>query len=601
MPLKAGMVYAVAVSKNGKDCTMNRIYGNSGRVTMIVLMILLSISAFTAASAETGIFSGIIVEVDEHDGVIIIEEDGRAHEYRFFVSEVRTSEGETLLGDDVEITDRGIRVNGVLYSLENLRVDEVYEGDRGLIGVVFSYHKQSAAAQRRRISRNRIGIAERLIIEYDDFVRGDVICFGGNIEINGEVNRNVVALFGDVIIKQDGIVRANVVAIDGRVYLKGDATVYGDIMSHRGLTKGARSRVVMRADGWRPQAFEPIIDYNRVDGLSVFAKYTFADADSILPSVHFGGGYAFEAERWRYDVGAHQRFFDKWSFAFGGSLFRQTSSDDHWISPKCEPTALAILAAEDPLDYYEEEGGRAYFVFNPCYYNEFGVSYRFTKLRWMDHHPKLWTVFGWDKEFRSNFSSVPAETRVERRDEFDSKLGQLSLWYTLDTRYDDEDAHRGWWANLEYQTAGDRLRGDHPFDRFTAEVRRYQPITYRQNINARIKYGTSGRDLPLFREFYLGGMRTVRGLDHKSLRGEQMILGNLEYVLYFPRHSFETALLFDMGKVVGRNDDIFSDGDFHSSIGVRFGLESGISIELAKSLDESDTSLKLWVLFQKSI
>jgi hypothetical protein len=95
-------------------------------------------------------------------------------------------------------------------------------------------------------------------------------------------------------------------------------------------------------------------------------------------------------------------------------------------------------------------------------------------------------------------------------------------------------------------------------------------------------------------------MRTVRGLDHKSLRGEQMILGNLEYVLYFPRHSFETALLFDVGKVVGKDDDVFSDGDFHSSVGVRFGLEDGINIEVAKSMDESDTSLKLWVLFQRS-
>jgi hemolysin activation/secretion protein len=167
-------------------------------------------------------------------------------------------------------------------------------------------------------------------------------------------------------------------------------------------------------------------------------------------------------------------------------------------------------------------------------------------------------------------------------------------------RDDEEETHRGWWANLEYQTGGDRLKGDHAFDRFTAEVRRFQPLTYRQNVNARIKYGTSGRDLPMFREFYLGGMRTIRGLDHKSLRGEQMFLANIEYALYFPRQSFETALLFDIGAVGNRNDHLFSDGDFHSSIGFRVGLEEGLSIEVAKSLDESEDSLKLWVLFQRS-
>ena len=579
---------------------MNRVYRCSGHVILAVLLAPLLTGAAIAAPAEAGTYSSITIEVDEHEGVVIIEENGDTYRHRFRVRDVQTAGGSVVLSDNLVVTSEGFLAGDVLYQLENLRVDEIYEGDDDLIGVVLKHRKMTSAAKRRRISRNRIGVGERLIIDYDDFVRGDVVCFGSDIAVSGEVNRNVVAFFGDVVIKSDGIVRANVVAIDGRVHLKGEAAAYGNILSHRGLAKSKTSRVIIHADGWKPRAFNPIISYNRVDGLAVFGKYTLSDADSVLPSVHFGAGYAFEAERWRYDVGVNQRFFDKWSFAFGGSFFRQTSSDDHWLSPNCEPSLLAILAAEDPLDYYEEEGGRAYLAFYPGYYNELGISYRFSELRWMDHHPKLWSVFGWDKEFRRNFSSVPDSTLTDRKDEFNSKLGQIRAWYTLDTRNDIEDTDNGWWVNLEYLSAGAKLKGDHTFDRFTAEVRRYQPVTYRQNINARIKYGTSGRALPLFREFYLGGMRTVRGLDHKSLRGEQMILGNLEYVLYFPRRSFETALLFDVGKVVGRNDDIFSDGDFHSSIGVRFGLEDGINIEVARSLDESDTSLKLWVLFQRS-
>lgn len=579
---------------------MKEINGRLGFWMAVALLAFLMAEVGVAAQAEPATFSSITIEVDDEQGVVTIEENGESRDFRFLVANVTTPEGQLVLSGDLVITEEGMLAGGVLYPLEELRVDETYLDDGNLIGIVLNYRKSSDAARRRSVSRNRIGVARRLTVEYEDFVRGDVVCFGGNVEISGEVNRNVVALFGDVIIKTDGIVRRDVVAVDGKIYLRGEALVYGETLAHHGCKKSSKARTVFRFDDGDPHHFQLDGGYNRVDGLRLGAKYRLADPDSILPSVHVSGGYSFEAERWNYDVGVHQRVFRDYSFALGGSFFRQTSTDDHWLSPEWEQFALSILAAEDPLDYYEEEGGKVYLTFNPGYFNEFGVSYGFTELSWMDHHPKLWSLFGWDKEFRANFSSVPAAERLGSRHEFESKLGQLTAWYNLDTRDDVEETYSGWWANLEYQTAGAKLKGDLAFDRLTAEVRRYQPITYRQNINLRVKYGTSGRDLPLFREFYLGGMRTVRGIDHKSLRGEQMILGNVEYILYFPPHSIETALLFDIGKVVGKDDDIFSDGDYETSAGVRFGLERGLNIEISKSLTGTEDSFKLWVLFQRS-
>lgn len=569
-------------------------------MSITVFVVLLAVAQVVySAPADPGDFSRITIEVDDDYGTVTVETNGDIRRFDFPVDDVHSRGGVLEMGHEIEISSDGMLAGDILYPIENLAVDEVYD-DGDLISVVFKHRKTTSAARRRKVKRNRIAVAERLIVEYDDFVRGEAICFGGNVEVEGEVNRNVVALFGDVYIRDDGIVRQNVVAVDGRVHIKDGGAVYGEILAHRGVKKGSRVTVRADFDYDRGGPFQFSGSYNRVEGLRLGGRYTLSDPDSVLPALHAEASYAFEAGRWRYSAGAHQRLFEEYSFTFGGRFFRQTSSDDHWLSPKWEPTALAILAAEDPLDYYEEEGGQVYFTFCPGYYNELGISYGYTSLGWMDHHPKLWSLFGWDKEFRANFSSVPADERVERLPEFESKLGQLTAWYNLDTRDDEEETHEGWWANLEYQTGGDRLKGDHAFDRFTAEVRRYQPITYRQNVNARIKYGTSGRDLPMFREFYLGGMRTVRGLDHKSLRGEQMFLANLEYVLYFPRHSFETALLFDVGAVGSRDDHLFSDGDFHSSIGFRVGLEEGLSIEVAKSLDESEDSLKLWVLFQRS-
>ena len=158
----------------------------------------------------------------------------------------------------------------------------------------------------------------------------------------------------------------------------------------------------------------------------------------------------------------------------------------------------------------------------------------------------------------------------------------------------------GWWGRLEFQTAGDDLKGGFCFDRFTAELRRYQRITKGQSFNVRVKYGISDGDLPIFRSFYLGGLRTVRGLEHKSLRGEQMILGNAEYAFDMHRDGPDMALLFDVGKVAAEEDDIFAEEGYTSSVGLRLGLDEGLQIEVAKSLDTGDAEEEFWVTLKRS-
>lgn len=603
-----GMLCAITSGETGinwrKDREMDRSSGHSGLLLAIALSalaivaLLLSNMARAAGNEPIETYT-LTFEADGDQGTVIIEDAESATQHHFDLDDVKVSTGTLTIVDDLVVTPDGIVSNGQLYSIANLRVEEMYQ-DGDIVSVVLKNRMSSTAARGRRNPKNWVTVAEELEVGQDDFVRGDAICFGASVVVGGEVNRNVVALFGDVTVKTDGIVRGGVVAFGGRINVRGEGAIYGDLVSSHGIRKSDRSRIRLDEDGYGLKSFDVNAHYNRADGLHLGGRFNVADPDSNFPTLYAGAGYAFEAERWRYEIGAHQRIFDEYSFAFGGSFFRQTSTDDNWLSSRWETTILALMASEDFADYYDEEGGRFYLAFNPGYYNELGASYSFSKLGWMDHHPRLWSLFGWEKEFRANFSSIPADERMESRNEFDSKLGLFTAWYTLDTRDDLDDTYSGWWGHIEYQSAGGRLKGDLDFDRFTAEVRRYQPVMYRQRLNARLKYGTSGRDLPLFREFYLGGMRTLRGLDHKSLRGEQMILGNVEYVIDFPWLTFQTALLLDVGKVVSREESIFSDGDFHSSMGIRLGFDEGLRVEVAKSLDDMDESVKLWVLFQKS-
>ncbi len=566
----------------------------------IFLLISASLSSAHAVEPEPPRFTGLTLEMEEDFGRATVYINEMSSEFTFDPGEVEISEGRCALTPNLVISDDGITVDGVAFEFEAVRVEDVHMGNGSLISVTFANARQTAAARRRAVSRNVIAAGRDVAVDPETFVRGDVLVFGGNVEIRGEVNRNVIAVFGEVFVVGEGLIRGSVVAAYGKVNLLGEATLYGEVYSHRGFSKSDKARFSPDSEGWRPKNFNVDGHYNRVDGLFLAGRAFVVDPDSLLPMIYTELGYAFEAERLRYDAGAHQRLFDRYSLTFGGHLFRRTSTDDEWLSPKWEAALLSLLAAEDPRDYYEEEGGEVYFTFEPGYLNEFGVSYAYTDVAWMQHHPKLFSVFGWDKEFRANFSSVPADDRHAARDEFEGKLGEMRLWYTFDWSSEEYGNDSRLWAHLEYLSAGDNLKGDHVFDRFTAEVRRYQPITLRQSVNVRLKYGIAGRDVPLFRKFYLGGWRTIRGLDHKSIYGEQMILGNLEYVIGLPYEAFHTSLLFDAGKVVSRNADIFSDGDFKSSVGLRVGLKDGLQVEVAKSLDDSDASAKIWVLFQRS-
>ena len=51
-----------------------------------------------------------------------------------------------------------------------------------------------------------------------------------------------------------------------------------------------------------------------------------------------------------------------------------------------------------------------------------------------------------------------------------------------------------------------------------------------ENLDLRLRVGTSEGNLPRQKTFYLGGIGTLRGFRHKSLEGNRMILGNIEYV-----------------------------------------------------------------------
>ncbi len=578
--------------------------------------------ALPAAWNEAG---AIVIEAGDDRGLLRIETAEGIREARFDLDAIRGGEGELIFLTEGDQEDQAgqlcfradrLEFAGERFVLGELSVETVSEhGDRIRIRLV---NRARSNAPDRRTRRTWIEVGGDLRVEAKDLVLGDVICLGGNIHVDGEVRRNVIVIGGDAQVSSTGRVHGSVAAIAGRASIDRIARIRGDVLStHQARHRNPRARYDL--DWNRADLLDLKGYYNRVDGGWLGLQLTIASADSVLPTFHMWAGRALLRKRWDFDLGLRQRFFEALPVTFGGRFFRKLATDDDWFAPRAETSILALLAAEDYGDYYLEKGGAAFLTLSPLRDHIVGASYRYTELTFLDHYPNLWHLFDAHKQFRPNFSSVPQESLAAGMAAFEAKLGELRIWYEFDWRGRLPGAARGalrgdWRSSLaggwrgprhesrewlyllaEYQTAGGDLEGDLDYERYVADLRRRQPLARIGYLDLRVRYGGSGGNLPLFRKFYLGGSRTIRSLDEKSLMGEQMILGNLEYVPDMLTAVFRPYLFCDVGKTAGHDEGLFDDGAFRSSIGLGLELGGAIRVMVAKSLDDGDADPNPWV------
>lgn len=120
------------------------------------------------------------------------------------------------------------------------------------------------------------------------------------------------------------------------------------------------------------------------------------------------------------------------------------------------------------------------------------------------------------------------------------QLVRLGVSLGWDTRDRWDSPRRGWLNELELTRTGGFLGGDGDFWTATLDLRRWQPAGKRQTLMlsglATLQTGLTGRDLPVYMDFHMGGANTIRGysldvLGHQ-LYGKNQLVGTLE-------HSFE--------------------------------------------------------------
>lgn len=444
---------------------------------------------------------------------------------------------------------------------------------------------------------NRISFNQPILVEKDIFVRGGVFSVAGNLEIFGEVNKDVITLLGNVYIGPAAVARGDVTTINGEIEIADEASVYGELYSATDYLTKRRHRF------YGEEGETGIIgglDYNRVDGATPRIGVKYHDIDSVLPTAWVEFGYALESERWRLTIGLEQTLLRSRPLSIGGSYYQRLASEDDWLLAEHENTIFTLLVTEDFKDYWEGRGGLAWVNFSPLKDLEFRASYRYEETNWLRSYRHLWSLFGGDKRFPRNFHRVPEPFRSQGIRDIDTTTnGALGATLDWDTHDQGDPFSRSGWhltGNLEWSHPD--LNSDFDYRRYTVMARRYQRINRQIMILARVAYGGSDGLLPMHKRFYLGGLGTLRGYKHKELMGTRFWMANFEYRFAFPKTDLAASLIWDVGQIA--NDrKLDSDIEVKHSLGVGLALGDEFRVNIAKRLDRaSDDTPRTWVRFE---
>jgi outer membrane protein insertion porin family len=143
----------------------------------------------------------------------------------------------------------------------------------------------------------------------------------------------------------------------------------------------------------------------------------------------------------------------------------------------------------------------------------------------------------------------------------------IALTPSMDTRDDFYNPRRGGRHSILIQNAGGILGGDNYFVKILGQTSWFFPLPLRTTLNLRGQAGIitpySGRSLPIYEKFFVGGISTIRGFEYgmagpvdrttgDPLGATKMVAFNVEWIFPLSREiGLQGALFFDIGKAWG--------------------------------------------------
>ena len=524
------------------------------------------------------------ISYDKHQVRITTYENDETYTEIYLRQDLKARDGYIYAGKNILFDDKVLNRGGKQYYYDSITDSRISSVDDS-VSIVFYTRKPSTSRVSRFKGGNLVSVGKPVRVESEDFVRGVVLAVGSSVEIYGEVNRDIIALLGDVSVAPDAVARGDIAAIGGEIDVAKEASVYGEIYDVEKRNIRRQHRFIRGFDHW---ALREKLTYDRVDGLGLYLGVKFSEPDSVLPSFALRLGYAFNSDRWRYKLDVEQTLLHEPDLMVGGSFYRRLANEDGWLLGDDENTVFALLATEDFRDYYEAEGGLLFVKSVPMRDLTVETGFRLEETNWLDARRHLWSLFGGNKLFSENFSTVEDEFRIVGIEEIDSTTnGSIYGRVAWDTRSEEDPFDfSAWHLTADLEWSHDNFGSDFDYRRYTLGVRRYQEVNRHAMVIGRVVFGGSDGYLPMYKRFFLGGLGTLRGYDHKEYPGTRFWLANTEYRINFPRVEIAASVFWDIGQIA---NDSKLDGtvDIKNNLGLAIYFEDDFRISLAKRLDRS--------------
>ncbi|MBI5868387.1 MAG: BamA/TamA family outer membrane protein [candidate division Zixibacteria bacterium] len=421
---------------------------------------------------------------------------------------------------------------------------------------------------------------------------GSVVVFDAGATVLGEVTGDVIAIGGDLSIGEAATVRGDVILIGGTLRQSGDAKIYGRVFSPGGHR---RPRLTLtRAWEFEDGRFKwaPTVSYDRVDGLRPGARLGF-QRSQFTPRLEIWSGYGFASKRWQFRVELRQRLLKSADLEAAGSIFRLTSTEDDSVVSGTENTIFAVLTGTDYRDYFGADGGELAVTYKYRERSVLTVRYRNIDYRRMKAHGELWHLFRADHDFRPNFSTLPVDAdSLEPHGRASSAIIELGM---VPRERSGTLVGLNGQALLILEVAGGLLGGRYDYQRFIADVSGWWDSGRWHHVRLRALYGIARHELPPNKLFYLGGLGTLPGYSQKSLPGEEVFLGQVEYQFNYWKSNLGDAafiLFTDFGRAAS-TDRFWHLSGVKADIGIGMQFAGAVRLDVAKGLDDTKRDMRV--------
>lgn len=358
------------------------------------------------------------------------------------------------------------------------------------------------------------------------------------------------------------------------------------------------------------------IHFNRINGLFLGVKrermqwhrsHEFFGIPRIQP--HGFIGYGTASEDWEYAVGLERLFGNKERLMIGGEYHQATATEDYWRTGLIENSLTSFFAGYDYLDYYRMEGYGAYAVFRSDRWIETAFSYNSDTFISAGVHTR-YSLFGYESTYRSNpaIDSFSDEINLDRYNfsfSFNPRRALISHLFTFSLSAGVELAD-----NTESDEA-------YRYNKYWSDFQLFYNFEPGSVLKWRVKTGSIAGNAPDFKQFYLGGIGSLRGSPYKIFSGNQMALSNLEVQFgspekysgnWYEQYNIHLLLFLDSGWTTNEPDlsdtksspftgfKNFSFDDLQHDAGIGLGTDA-FRFEVAWPLKTFDSKPALWIRF----